>query len=147
DYDENKRSSFRSFAELCITRQIITSIKSATRLKHSPLNTYISFYKPVNEDESERVLLDTIISTEAEDPQELVMLREKHRTLQLQLMKTLTRLEWGVLQLYLEGCSYEDIAIKLNRHEKSIDNALQRVKRKVEQLLHGKEDIYSGYNS
>src|SRR5699024_7591374 len=99
DYDENKRSSFRSFAELCITRQIITSIKSATRLKHSPLNTYISFYKPVNEDESERVLLDTIISTEAEDPQELVMLREKHRTLQLQLMKTLTRLEWGVLQL------------------------------------------------
>ena len=143
DYDKNKRSSFKSFAELCITRQIITSIKSATRLKHSPLNSYVSIYKPINEDESERILLDTLVSGESIDPQELLINREKYRNLQFQLMKTLTKLEWEVLRLYLQGCSYEEIAKQLNRHEKSIDNALQRVKRKVENLLEEKEEAQS----
>ena len=142
DYDENKRSSFKSFAELCITRQIITSIKSATRLKHSPLNSYVSIYKPINEDESERILLDTIVCGKSVDPQELLVNREKHKFLQTKLLKTLTKLEWDVLRLYIQGCSYEEIAKQLNRQEKSIDNALQRVKRKVEQLLEDKEELY-----
>src|SRR5690625_2276592 len=108
DYDQNKRSSFKSFAELCITRQIITSIKSATRLKHTPLNSYVSIYKPINEDDSERILLDTIISGESVDPQELLISREKHQVLQTKLMKTLTKLEWEAMKLYLRGWTYEE---------------------------------------
>ncbi|HLR71912.1 MAG TPA: RNA polymerase sporulation sigma factor SigH [Pseudogracilibacillus sp.] len=142
DYDENKRSSFRSFAELCITRQIITSIKSATRLKHSPLNSYISIYKQVHDEDSERILLDTINSFEAVDPQNFLVSKEKYDHLQSRLMKALTKLEWDVLRLYLQGCTYEEIAFKLHRQEKSIDNALQRVKRKVEQLIDQKELSY-----
>ncbi|MBO1005164.1 RNA polymerase sporulation sigma factor SigH [Pseudogracilibacillus auburnensis] len=135
DYDENKRSSFRSFAELCITRQIITSIKSATRLKHTPLNSYVSIYKPVHDDESERMLLDTIDNYEAVDPHKVLVDREKYQYIQVKLMKALTRLEWNVLNLYVQGLTYEEIAVSLQRHDKSIDNALQRVKRKVEQLI------------
>lgn len=142
DYDENKRSSFRSFAELCITRQIITSIKSATRLKHTPLNSYISIYKPVHEEHSERTLLDTIDSFDAIDPQELMVGKEKFQNVQACLMKALTKLEWEVLCLYLQGCSYEETAIELKRQEKSIDNALQRVKRKVAQLIEAKDLTY-----
>src|SRR5690625_2367861 len=142
DYDKDKRSSFSSFAELCITRQIITSIKTATRLKHSPLNSYISIYKPVHEEDSDRILLDTINSIDAIDPQELLDSREKLHHVQTQLMKALTKLEWDVLYLYIQGCTYEEIAIKLNRQEKSIDNALQRVKKKVGQLIEEKDIVY-----
>ncbi|MEI3607903.1 RNA polymerase sporulation sigma factor SigH [Pseudogracilibacillus sp. SE30717A] len=142
DYDKDKRSSFRSFAELCITRQIITSIKSATRLKHTPLNSYVSIYKPVNDENSERRLLDTIYCVDSIDPQELLVIREKFRYVQAQLMKALTRLEWDVLYLYLQGCTYEEIAEQLDRQEKSIDNALQRVKKKVEQLIQEKDFAY-----
>ncbi|MEI3613922.1 RNA polymerase sporulation sigma factor SigH [Pseudogracilibacillus sp. SO30301A] len=142
DYDENKRSSFKSFAELCITRQIITSIKSATRLKHTPLNSYVSFYQPVHDESSEQILLDTIYCPESEDPSDLLVNREKYQSIQAQLMKALTKLEWDVLYLYFQGCSYEEIAAKLKRQEKSIDNALQRVKRKVEQLIKEKDFLY-----
>lgn len=142
DYDQNKRSSFRSFAELCITRQIITSIKSATRLKHTPLNSYVSIYKPVHDENTERRLLDTIYCVDSIDPQELIIIREKYQYVQTQLMKALTRLEWDVLYLYLQGCSYEEIADQLDRPEKSIDNALQRVKKKVEQLIEEKDFAY-----
>lgn len=142
DYDKDKRSSFRSFAELCITRQIITSIKTATRLKHTPLNTYVSIYKPVHDESSDRTLLDMIDSEESIDPEALLVHREKYQYIQSQLMKALTRLEWDVLCLYLQGCSYEEIAERLGRQEKSIDNALQRVKRKVGQLIEGKDIVY-----
>jgi len=134
DYDKNKRSSFKTFAELCITRQIITSIKSATRMKHSPLNSYISIYKPVSDDEQDRTLLDTIVDDGAYDPKDYVLTKEKLRTLKVELLKALTKLEWSVLTLYLQGFSYEEIASALKRTEKSIDNALQRVKKKVEQI-------------
>ncbi|MEJ8778706.1 RNA polymerase sporulation sigma factor SigH [Pseudogracilibacillus sp. ICA-222130] len=134
DYDKNKRSSFKTFAELCITRQIITSIKSATRMKHSPLNSYISIYKPVSDDEHDRTLLDTIVDDGAFDPKDYVLTKEKLRTLKVELLKALTKLEWSVLTLYLQGFSYEEIASALKRTEKSIDNALQRVKKKVEQI-------------
>jgi len=134
DYDESKRSSFTSFAELCITRQIITSIKTATRLKHTPLNGYISIYKPV-QDESEQTLIDIIEYYEADQPQESLLMKEKMNLFQNELMKVLTTLEWDVLHYYLEGFTYEEIAGRLRRSEKSIDNALQRVKRKVGQFL------------
>lgn len=131
DYDENKRSSFKSFAELCITRQIITSIKTATRLKHTPLNSYISIYKPVHEEESERMLLDTMIDNTASDPKDYLLQKEQVHVLKNELMKALTRLEWDVLAMYVQGFSYDEVALALNRSTKSIDNALQRVKRKI----------------
>lgn len=131
DYDETKRSSFRTFAELCITRQIISSIKAATRLKHTPLNGYISIYKPINEEESEQVLIDVIEYFDAELPQESLLIKENMHHLQRELIKVLTSLEWTVLNLYLEGYQYDEIAIQIGRSQKSIDNALQRIKRKV----------------
>jgi|SRR5690625_445334 len=138
DYDENKRSSFKSFAELCITRQIITSIKTATRLKHTPLNGYISIYKPV-QDESEQALIDIIEYFEADQPQDLLVMKENMHHVQTELLKVLTGLEWNVLRHYLEGFTYEEIALQIGRSEKSIDNALQRIKRKVGQLI--KENV------
>src|SRR5699024_5328263 len=134
DYKGEKLSSFRRFAELCITRQIITSIKTATRQKHIPLNSYISLDKPIYDEESERTLIDIIEGSEAIDPQELLLSREKYKHIQEKLASSLSRLERNVLNYYLVGCTYEEIANKLNRHIKSIDNALQRVKRKLEQL-------------
>lgn len=141
DYDASKKSSFRSFAELCITRQIITSIKNTTRLKHLPLNSYVSLYKPVHEDEEARMLLETIHSHDDSDPLERLIDEERYNHIQNEIMKALTRLEWDVLHLYLHGFSYEEIAEKLNRQEKSIDNALQRVRRKIEKLID--EDVFS----
>ncbi len=134
DYDENKRSSFRSFAELCITRQIITSIKTATRLKHTPLNGYISIYMPVQE-ESDQALIDIIEYFEADQPQDSLVMKENMLHVQTELMKVLTGLEWNVLRHYLDGFTYEEIATQIGRSEKSIDNALQRIKRKVGQLI------------
>ena len=141
DYDESKRTSFKTFAELCITRQIITSIKTATRLKHTPLNSYISIYKPVQE-EVEQPLIDTIEYYDAAKPQDLLIMKENFLSIKLELIKVLTNLEWDVLNLYLEGFMYEEIAIELCRSQKSIDNALQRVKRKVGQLIENEEISY-----
>lgn len=135
DYDQSKKSSFRSFAELCITRQIITSIKSATRLKHAPLNSYVSIYKPVHEEEETRTLLEMIDDEASKDPLEQIVNKEKSLAIKNEIMKALTKLEWDVLAHYLHGYTYEEIASKLNRHEKSIDNALQRVRRKVGEIV------------
>lgn len=135
DYDATKKSSFKSFAELCITRQIITSVKSATRLKHSPLNSYVSIYKPVHEEEETRPLLEVLQSDVTVDPLERLLREEKFNDLQAIIMKALTRLEWDVLYHYMHGFSYDEIATKLNRTEKSIDNALQRVRRKMDELI------------
>lgn len=135
DYDATKKSSFKSFAELCITRQIITSVKSATRLKHSPLNSYVSIYKPVHEEEETRPLLEVLHSDVTADPLERLLKEEKFNDLQAIIMKALTRLEWDVLHYYTHGYSYDEIAVKLNRPEKSIDNALQRVRRKMDELI------------
>lgn len=142
DYDQSKRASFSSFAELCITRQIITSIKSATRQKHIPLNSYVSLYKPLHDDSSERTLLDTLMSRTERDPQDHLLNQEKRELIHNKLMKALTKLERDVLTLYLEGCSYIEIATKLKRQEKSIDNALQRIKRKVSRLMDARELLY-----
>lgn len=135
DYDGDKLASFKAFAELCITRQIITAIKTATRQKHIPLNSYVSLDKPIYDEEADRTLLDVIAGSKAVDPQELLVNRERLGDMQLKLSELLSGLEKKVLQLYLDGCTYQEISVELKRHEKSIDNALQRVKRKLERVI------------
>lgn len=143
DYDQNKLTSFRAFADLCITRQIITAIKTATRQKHIPLNSYISLNKPIYDDESDRTLLDTIAESRVSDPQELLISQEKLGYMKLKLAELLSDFEQKVLNLYLDGYTYQEISSELKRHVKSIDNALQRIKRKFEQLIDSNEFILS----
>ncbi|MGQ9497683.1 MAG: RNA polymerase sporulation sigma factor SigH [Desulfotomaculales bacterium] len=135
DFRLDKLSSFRAFAELCITRQIITAIKTATRQKHIPLNSYVSLNKPLYDDDSDRTLLDVISGTRITDPEEVVISREECGCIGDKICELLSSLEWKVLTAYLEGKSYQEIAEELHRHVKSIDNALQRVKRKLEKYL------------
>jgi RNA polymerase sporulation-specific sigma factor len=133
DFNPDLNCSFRAFAELCVTRQIITAIKTATRQKHGPLNNYVSFSRPVgNDDDGERVLGDIIPSVAISDPADLVISAERIRALQVHFDEVLSELETEVLRLYVEGKSYQEIAERLQRHVKSIDNALQRIKRKLE---------------
>ena len=140
DYNQDKLTSFRAFAELCITRQIITAIKTATRQKHIPLNSYVSLNKPIYDEESDRTLLDVISGAKITDPEELIISREELASMESKIGEILSDLELEVLMLYLEGRSYQEIAVDLDRHVKSIDNALQRVKRKLERYLELKED-------
>lgn len=135
DFRGDKLSSFRAFAELCITRQIITAIKTATRQKHIPLNSYVSLNKPIFEEESDRTLLDIISEESISDPEEMIINREEFSGIEDKMSEILSGLEWEVLSLYLQGRSYQEIAEDLDRHIKSIDNALQRVKRKLEKYL------------
>jgi RNA polymerase sporulation-specific sigma factor len=135
DFRGDKLSSFRAFAELCITRQIITAIKTATRQKHIPLNSYVSLDKPIFDEESERTLLDVIESPVVDDPQHIVINQEEYAMLESKMAEVLSELEQQVLARYLAGQSYYEISEQLNRHVKSIDNALQRVKRKLERHL------------
>jgi RNA polymerase sporulation-specific sigma factor len=133
DFNPDMQSSFRAFAELCVTRQIITAIKTATRQKHGPLNNYVSFSRPVSgDDDGERVLGDVIPTVAISDPADLVISAERIRALQAHFDEVLSDLETEVLRLYVEGKSYQEIAERLQRHVKSIDNALQRIKRKLE---------------
>ncbi len=135
DYKPEKLSSFRAFAELCITRQIITAIKTATRQKHIPLNSYVSLNKPLYDDESDRTLLDVIVEGHTLDPEELMINQENLGNIHSKMNEVLSGLEQQVLGAYLDGKSYQEIAEMLGRHVKSIDNALQRVKRKLEKYL------------
>ncbi|SCG84119.1 RNA polymerase sporulation-specific sigma factor [Proteiniborus sp. DW1] len=139
DYNQDKLTSFRAFAELCITRQIITAIKTATRQKHIPLNSYVSLNKPIYDEESDRTLLDVITGAKITDPEELIISREELESIESKIGEILSDLEWEVLMSYLQGKSYQEIAVDLNRHVKSIDNALQRVKRKLERYLEVKD--------
>ena len=135
DYQAERLSSFRAFAELCITRQIITAIKTATRQKHVPLNSYVSLNKPIYDEESDRTLMDVIVEGRAQNPEELIIGRENLVSIRDRVDQVLSPLEQDVLNAYLDGKSYQEIADKLGRHVKSIDNALQRVKRKLEKFL------------
>lgn len=135
DFRSDKLSSFKAFAELCITRQIITAIKTATRQKHIPLNSYISLNKPIFDEESDRTLLDVVSSECISDPEEMIISREEYVNIENKMGELLSGLEWEVLISYLDGKSYQEIAVDLKRHVKSIDNALQRVKRKLERYL------------
>lgn len=135
DYQPERLSSFRAFAELCITRQIITAIKTATRQKHVPLNSYVSLNKPIYDEESDRTLMDVIVEGRAQNPEELIIGRENLLSIRDKADQVLSSLEQDVLNAYLDGKSYQEIADMLGRHVKSIDNALQRVKRKLEKYL------------
>ncbi|HCG98311.1 MAG: RNA polymerase factor sigma-70 [Candidatus Aquicultor primus] len=133
DYRDDRQASFRAFAELCITRQIITAIKTATRQKHIPLNSYVSLNRPVYfEDESDRLLADLLCGEEITDPIDLIISGEEMQSMRSSFSKILSELEAKVLKLYIDGRSYQEIADDLDRHVKSIDNALQRIKRKIE---------------
>ena len=136
DFKTDKLTSFKAFAELCVTRQIITAIKTATRQKHIPLNTYVSLNKPIYEEESDRTLLDIISGFRISDPEELIIGEEQMKRIEGEMQKVLSSLEMEVLQSYLDGKSYQEIACDLDRQSKSIDNALQRVKRKLEKCLY-----------
>ena len=135
DFRPDRLSSFKVFAELCITRQIITAIKTATRQKHIPLNTSISLDKPMYDEDQERTLLDIISGSTLDDPEDLIIHKENFLFMEEEMNKVLSGLEKEVLTLYLEGQSYREISEVLNRQVKSIDNALQRIKRKLEHSM------------
>jgi len=135
DYKIERLASFRAFAELCITRQIITAIKAATRQKHQPLNTYISLNKPIYDEESDRTLLDILKGGKLSNPEALFISNETYDLIESEISSMLSDLEFDVLQEYLDGKSYQKIAESLDKHVKSVDNALQRVKRKLEVFL------------
>ena len=135
DFDESKTNSFRGFAEICITRQIITAIKTATRKKHTPLNSYVSLNKPVYDGESDKTLLDVMESLKISDPEELFVDREQINEIEKHVLKNLSKYEKIVLHYYIIGKSYQQIAYLLNRQPKSIDNAIQRIKRKLVKCL------------
>jgi RNA polymerase sporulation-specific sigma factor len=135
DFRSDKDTSFRSFAELCITRQIITAIKTATRYKHAPMNTYVSFsHTPAGQEEGDCTLGDALPGPGVDDPAICVISTEELQSLVFCLGTGLSKLESDALRFYLEGLSYEDMAEELGCDTKTIDNALQRVKRKI--LLH-----------
>ena len=141
DYKLDKLTSFRAFAELCITRQILTAIKTATRQKHIPLNSYVSLNKPIYDEESDRTLMDILSTTKITNPEEIIISREEFIFIEKKMGEILSSLEWKVLMAYLEGKSYQEIAVELKRHVKSIDNALQRVKRKLEKYLEDRNEL------
>jgi RNA polymerase sporulation-specific sigma factor len=153
DFRDDKLSSFRAFAELCVTRQIITAIKTATRQKHIPLNSYISLNKPIYDEDSDRTLLDVLSGARGSNPEELVISQEEFLDIEKRMEEILSDLEWKVLMSYLDGKSYQEIAVDLHRHVKSIDNALQRVKRKLEKYMENRggdidlATVYRGLSS
>ena len=135
DYRRDKLKSFRAFAELCITRQIITAIKTATRQKHIPLNNYVSLNRPIYDEESDRTLLDVITEDAPSNPEEVLIDREDFSVMEGRIGEMLSDLEKQVLVRYIEGKSYAEISEEMGRHVKSIDNALQRIKRKLLKYL------------
>lgn len=141
DYKPESGASFRSFADLCITRQIITAIKTATRQKHMPLNSYISLNKPVYDEENENTLLESVFEKQHLDPEEIMINRERFDFIEEKLSLVLSKYETAVLKGYLAGKSYAAVASDLGKTEKSIDNALQRIKKKIENLILNDDEL------
>jgi RNA polymerase sporulation-specific sigma factor len=136
DFRPEHQASFRAFAELCITRQIITAIKTATRQKHQPLNQYVSISGARGgDDPGERSVEELLHAHHDGDPADSVVSSERMETIRSSMARMLSALEVDVLKLYVEGKSYQEIGEQLGRHVKSIDNALQRIKRKLDQHL------------
>ncbi|HVM34787.1 MAG TPA: RNA polymerase sporulation sigma factor SigH [Actinomycetota bacterium] len=144
DFDLNQDTPFRAFAELCVSRQILTAIKTANRHKHQPLNSSVSLDAPAHskgEDASDRSVGDRLIAAEINDPAELVISAQEIEAIRDSMKENLTELEGNVLTLYMDGKSYEEIAGALGNHVKSIDNALQRIKRKLQRHLDERNEI------
>lgn len=137
DYRPEKEASFISFAELCINRQIISAIKAASRQKHIPLNTSISIDRPVTNDDEDYTYLDFLSKTGG-NPEDEVIGKENFKILEREILKNLSKMEQEVLSYYLRGRSYTQIAVLMNKDEKSIDNALQRIKKKVAAIVQKK---------
>lgn len=131
DFDFDKMTSFKVFAEVCITRQIITAIKTATRQKHIPLNSSLSLNKPIYCEDNSATLLDIIMGGERSNPELLFIVKEEIKNMEDLAKENLSKLEYKVFQLYIDGLSYEEMSLELGRDEKSIDNALQRIKKKL----------------
>lgn len=134
DYKPDRQSSFYAFSEICIKRQIISAIKAATRQKHIPLNSYISFNKPLYDDDPEKTLLDTI-EARAGDPEEMLIDQEDLMNIEDHMQKVLSPFESDVLKLFIEGKSYQEISEQLGKHQKAVDNAIQRIKKKTHRYL------------
>ncbi len=138
DYRFDRAAPFHIFAELCITRQIITAIKTATRQKHIPLNSYVSLNRPIYEEDPDRTLLDVITDEVPTNPESMLIDREDLNVIEGHIGEMLTDLEREVLIRYVEGKSYVEIAEETGRHVKSVDNAIQRIKRKLIRYLEQK---------
>ncbi len=136
DYNPNKEASFFSFADLCITRQIITAVKASTRQKHMPLNSYVSLNKPSYQDDEDRPdLIDSVSGERVVNPEDVLIGRENLHIIEHEMIQKLSKFEKKVLQLYIDGLTYIEIAEHMERPVKSIDNALQRIKKKVEKII------------
>jgi RNA polymerase sporulation-specific sigma factor len=135
DFDHNRQASFRTFAELCINRQIITAIKQAARMKHSPLNTSVSLNKPIAHDSQVITLAETLASDSNSDPEALLLFKEIIDYIEGNEISAFTKLEHLVWSQYLQGKSYKEISENLGKSTKSIDNAIQRTKRKLAAYL------------
>lgn len=137
DYKKDSKSDFYYFASMCITRQMITAVKTSTRKKHIPLNSYVSLNRPVydGEEDSERTLFDIISKSEEGNPENLIISKESHKILEQKITELLTPLEENVFRMYISGKKYTDIALKLGKNEKAVDNAMQRSKKKLEKAF------------
>ena len=135
DYNPDKNAGFKSFADLCITRQIITAIKTATRQKHTPLNSYVSLNKPVYDDENERTLVELIKTKVTLSPEEIFIDRENLGVVEEKIKSVLSNFENQVFELFILGKSYHEIAAIMNKPSKSIDNAIQRIKKKISEVV------------
>lgn len=141
DYNPNREASFYSFADLCVTRQMISAVKASTRQKHMPLNTYISLNKPIFEDDNDKTdLMEITPSNKIVDPEEVFIGEENLHIIEDELSKRLSKMENEILRLYVQGINYVEIAEMTERSVKSVDNALQRIKKKVEQIVREKQD-------
>ena len=134
-YDESKEVTFRVFADLCIRRQIMTAIKAATRQKHIPLNSYLSLNKTAYDEESDRTVMDMLDMETVPDPLDTITSRETYEKLEMKMNELLSDFEQKVLAEYLNGCSYSEIATRLDSHVKAVDNAVQRIKKKVDKHI------------
>ena len=135
DYKDDKSIPFKAFAEICITRQIITAVKTATRQKHIPLNSYVSLNKRVFDEDSDKILMEAIQETSASNPEELFISKEEYDVIESRMMEHLSPFEKEVLTMYVKGVAYQNIAKQLRKPVKSVDNALQRLKKKIEKNI------------
>ena len=135
DYKSDKSIPFRVFAEMCITRQIITAVKTATRQKHIPLNSYVSLNKKIFDEESDKSLIEVLQEISVTNPEELLISKEEQNVIESKIMELLSPFEKEVLSKYLKGIAYQEIAKQLDRPVKSVDNALQRLRKKIEKSI------------
>lgn len=140
DFSDEKLASFRAFSEICITRQILTAIKGANRQKHMPLNSYVSLSKPIYMDSPDKTVLDFSIGDDKINPEEVLLTKEEHKEIEERLSSVLSDFEWRVLRCYLMGKSYREISFELHRESKAVDNALQRIKHKMNSIIPGKRN-------